>query len=304
METVDAAAIAEKVDPRQALAALGFEDTSEPQRVMGGWDTLLWRFRTPDGGEHALRLYILPGAQETRRRERLALDVCAAAGLPAPRPEAAGEYQGMPVMVQTWCPGTPMLSLLEKRPWQVWKLGRLFGQAQARMHAIPPPPEFVATAPDDWLVRVASGYDDVVEHARSLRPSTGSLIHLDYHPLNLIVDRGRITGVIDWAYSAAGDPRADLALTVAVLMAAPPPPGPMRPLINLMRDLVIRAWRAGYRAEAGVFPDYRPFLAWAGAMMLGEMEALVGQSHVWGTEKDVATFRRLVGVWARQAGVR
>lgn len=39
-----------QIDPRAALAALGYPETTEPQRVKGGWETLLWRFATPDGG--------------------------------------------------------------------------------------------------------------------------------------------------------------------------------------------------------------------------------------------------------------
>jgi hypothetical protein len=31
------------------LADLGYAETTEPQKVKGGWDTLLWRFATPDG---------------------------------------------------------------------------------------------------------------------------------------------------------------------------------------------------------------------------------------------------------------
>ncbi len=291
-----------RVDAKAALASLGYVDISEPEPVPGGWDTLLWRFRTPDAAEHSLRVFVLPGAEETQRREWLALEACAAARLPAPRPEAWGLFEGRPVMVQTWCPGAPLLSVLEKKPWQVFRLARLFGQTQARLHRIPAPPEFAGSAPADWLSRIPGRYGDLAERAESLRPSTASLIHLDYHPLNLIINgRGAVSGVIDWAYAAAGDPRADLALTESVLLAAPVPPGPMRPILNLMRALVMRGWRAGYRQEAGSLPDYRPWLAWAGAMMLGEMEALVGQSHVWGTEEDVARFRALVDGWAKEA---
>jgi hypothetical protein len=65
------------IDPRQALAALGCADPST-SGVKGGWDTLLWRFRTPMTAGTS-RIYFLPGRDEIVRRECIALR-CASAG--------------------------------------------------------------------------------------------------------------------------------------------------------------------------------------------------------------------------------
>src|SRR3972149_4733903 len=128
------------LDPREALLDLGFSGISEPHRVLGGWDTLLWRFTTRDGREHALRVHYLAGRQEAARRERVALEACARAHLPAPRVEATGEVAARPAMVLSWCPGQPLLSVIEQRPWAVWHWGKVFGQTQARGLAPAPPP--------------------------------------------------------------------------------------------------------------------------------------------------------------------
>ncbi|MDP2949718.1 MAG: aminoglycoside phosphotransferase family protein, partial [Chloroflexota bacterium] len=285
-------------------AALGYAETSEPQRVSGGWDTLLWRFDTPDGREHSLRVYHLPRLRGIAWRERIALETCARAGLPAPRVETVGEFEGLPAMVLGWCPGIALLSIIEKKPWAVWRLGRLFGRAQAQVHAVTPPAEFIATAPAEWVSRLTDEYADLAAHALSLELSTASLIHLDFHPLNLISDGATVTGIIDWTGAAAGDRRADLARTAITLLAAPVPPGPLRPVLNLARKLILRAWRSGYEEVAGPMPDYRPLMAWAGATLLAEAELVIDRPNVWGTEEDVKTFRRLVDVWARQAGIR
>ncbi len=145
----------ERIDPRQALAALGYAETTEPARVKGGWDTLLWRFATADGREHSLRVYSPHLPEGTPWRERLALETCAKAGLPAPRLEASGEIEGLPAVVLTWCPGLPILSFVEKKPWLLWRLGRLFGRTQARMHAVAPPAEFLDGAPREGASRVS-----------------------------------------------------------------------------------------------------------------------------------------------------
>jgi len=301
---MDIAEIEARIDPRQALAALGYPETSDPKRVRGGWETLLWRFQTPDGREHSLRVYHLPRIQPIAWRERVALETCERAGLPAPRVEAAGEFEGLPALVLSWCPGRPLLSYIEQKPWALWRLSRLFGRAQAQMHALAPPPEFAATAPDDWLARVAEEHAYLLDHARSLGLSTGSLIHMDYHPLNLICDGTAVTGIIDWTGAAAGDPRADLARTAITLIAAPVPPGPLAPLLNLARSLIMRAWRSGYQEIAGAMPDYRPLRAWAAATLLAEAEPVIGRPNVWGTREDMRRFRRLVEVWAHEAGIR
>ncbi len=301
---MDAADIEAQLDPRQVLTALGYPQTSEPRRVVGGWETLLWRFQTPDGRDHSLRVYHLPRIREIAWRERVALETCERAGLPAPRVEAAGQYDGLPALVLSWCPGKPVLSFIETKPWKLWRLGRLFGRAQAQMHAVPPPAELLAGAPADWLSRVTGQYSYLADHALSLQPSTTSLIHMDFHPLNLISDGAVLTGIIDWSGAAAGDPRADLARTAITLIAAPVPPGPTKPLLNLARSLIIRAWRSGYQETAGAMPDYRPFRAWAGATLLAEAELVIDRPNVWGTERDMQRFRRLVEVWAKEAGIR
>jgi aminoglycoside phosphotransferase (APT) family kinase protein len=295
-----------RIDPRQALAGLGYTETSEPERVIGGWDTLLWRFGTPDGREHSLRVFVLPTRQEIAWRERIALETCARAGLPAPRVEKVGEVEveELPALVLSWCPGLPILSLIEKKPWALWRFGRLFGRTQAQLHAVEPPAEFVEAAPDDWLKRVPGEYADLAAHALSLDLSTSCFVHMDFHPINLVSDGTTVTGILDWSYAAAGDPRADLARTEITLLAAPIPPGPFRPLLNLARSLILRAWRSGYEELAGPMPDFRRLRAWAGATLLLETELAMGRPGVWATEETAERFRRMIDLWAREAGIR
>ncbi len=296
--------IAARIDPRQALAALGYPETNEPERVTGGWDTVMWKFMTPEGREHSLRIYCLPRRDEVARRERIALEACAEAGLPAPRVETVGEVESLPVVVLSWCPGKPLLSIVERRPWSIWRMGRLFGAAQAQLHAVKPPAELAEKAPDGWISQVEEEHADIASHIRALQPTTSSLIHMDFHPLNLISDGTRITGIVDWAGAAAGDPRADLARTVFTIRAMPVPPGPLNPVLNVGRRLVLRAWRSGYEDVAGSMPDYHPFLAWAGATLLCGMDQVIDRPGVWATHEDIKKFRSLVDLWAREAGIR
>ncbi len=300
----DLADIEAQIEPRKALAALGYGETSEPRRVKGGWATLLWRFATPDGLEHSLRVYSPHLPKEVASRERIALETCARAGLPAPRVETVGEVEKLPAAVLSWCPGVPILAFVEKKPWTLWRLGRLLGRTQAQIHAVAPPDEFVAGAPKVWVSRVSDEYADLSDHALSLGLSASSLIHMDYHVLNVVSDGTAVTGILDWAYAAAGDPRADLARTEITHLIVPVPPGPRKHLLNLVRKILLRAWRSGYREVTGTIPNYRPLRAWAGATFLAETELEINRPGVWATEETRERFRRMIDVWAREEGIR
>lgn len=298
---MDLAALEQSVDPGRTLAALGYSDISEPVRITGGWETLIWRFQTPDGGDHSLRVYFVPGSHAMARREMIALKTCAEAGQPAPRIEKLGEYEGMPTAVLKWCPGVPILTAVEQKPWRILKLSRIFGRAHARLHTVPAPAELRAEAPDEWLGRVMDYHQHLAERMKTVDLVTDVLIHMDFHPLNVVGVGNEVTGILDWAGAAAGDRRADLARTHFTLAGAPIPPGPMKPLFVAMRGLMIRSWRAGYKDVAGSLPDYRQFMAWAGATLVLETERVLEREAVWATREDFERFKAQVAKWERFA---
>ncbi len=57
----------------------------------------------------------------------------------------------------------------------------------------------------------------VTERAHLFRDSTPSIVHMDYHPLNVMVQGVRVTGVIDWANADTGDRHLDAAMTAVIL---------------------------------------------------------------------------------------
>ncbi len=56
----------------------------------------------------------------------------------------------------------------------------------------------------------------ITESARFHDAST-SVLHMDYHPLNVLVSGTRVTGVIDWVSAERGDRHLDVATTAAIL---------------------------------------------------------------------------------------
>jgi aminoglycoside phosphotransferase (APT) family kinase protein len=291
--TVAARDIAPEIDVPRALAALGHGDATEVEAVTGGWDTLIWRFRGADGEMRSLRVHWLPDRERTIAVETAALRQCEAVGFPAPKLERLSEFEGLPAAVLSWLPGTPILAVLEKRPWRMRRLARLMGATQARLHACPPPDELREGAPERWLNLIEPGFEHLADGLRELRPATASLIHMDYHPLNVLTDGRGLTGVVDWPGAAAGDPRADLARTAVTLATAPIPPGPAKPMFAAARRLLLRWWRQGYAGEAGSLPDYTPFLRWAAASLLREVRRVIQRPGVWAEAEYVDVLSRL-----------
>jgi aminoglycoside phosphotransferase (APT) family kinase protein len=97
--------------------------------------------------------------------------------------------------------GRSMVDALGRKPWTLKANGTLLGDLHRRLHAIEAP--------------------------ESLRPGPGPegpwLLHLDLHPLNVLVGPGGPM-VIDWTNAARGQGATDVALTWA-LMAAGEIPG-------------------------------------------------------------------------------
>jgi aminoglycoside phosphotransferase (APT) family kinase protein len=117
------------------------------------------------------------------------------------------------------------------------------------------------------------------------------------------MDRGRITGILDWSNAAAGDPRADFARTATLLLTASAPPGPARLPIGAARRLFYLAWRRGYVSEAGPLGDLALLMAWAGATRLQDLEYARTRPQSWAGDEDFVAARRWVDHWKRRAGI-
>jgi aminoglycoside phosphotransferase (APT) family kinase protein len=92
--------------------------------------------------------------------------------------------------------GPSMVELLGRKPWTIRANGALLGDLHRRLHAIPCP---------DWL-------------APAPGPEGTDLLHLDLHPLNVIMGPSGPV-VIDWPNARRGPAAFDVALTWALLTA-------------------------------------------------------------------------------------
>jgi aminoglycoside phosphotransferase (APT) family kinase protein len=273
------------MEPREALAALGVYDAGKLWRATGGLDTEVWRVERP-GGACALRLF-RAGQARVAHREAAALRAAAAGGIPVPAVLAEGTHDARPLLLLAWCPGRTLAASLQATPWRVWTLGRQLGALHARIHALSPP----ASLPTwlEWSGPVEPALRRAIDSAQ---PRDGALLHLDYHPLNVLVVRERLGCVLDWVNARAGDPRADLARTEALLLAPPLAPGLARPAVRALLRLLAAAWRVGYVRAAGPPHDLAAFRAWAAATMARDLESHLGKPGSGVTPEYLVQLRR------------
>ena len=252
----------EHLNPNAILAWLGFERPRSSERVSGGRDTAI--FRVERGGElYALRVF-RPGEDGVARREAQVMRAAGEGGVPVPRVCAEGRWRDRAALLLSWCPSRPMAEELAARPWRAWPLGVLFGRCQAAIHGRPSP-EALRAAGRAWIDWAGPNEEVLAARLRKTDPCEDSLVHLDYHPLNVMTDGERITGVLDWTNARAGDPRADYARTLTILRLDS---GTASPLVLAVLRVFEAGWRRGYRRIAGRTSDMAPYYAWAGTVML------------------------------------
>jgi aminoglycoside phosphotransferase (APT) family kinase protein len=277
------------------LAAFG-----RVERATGGFDTNVWRL---DRGPHRYALRVFRADQQrVLDRELLALGAARAAGLPVPRVHAVGSYlvpllggvpelpgdgEPRPAVLLDWCPGTTLLAAAQARPAQILRLGHAFGRLQRQLHQVAAPPGLRTTwidwgGPIEPRLRARLEATTVATERR--------LLHLDWHPLNVLVEHGQLTAILDWTNAHGGDPRADTARTATILRLSPPRGGL---LTRGARGLLELGWRAGY----GPFgQQMAQFYAWAGLAMQHDLTNRVAPS-------ELAHVRHWTATWLRRAGL-
>lgn len=293
-------------DVADILNVLGLPGMTNAERITTGWGgTAIWRMER-EGRTEALRIFSA-GAHEARDREVAAMAAALTGGVPAPEVVPAKSHPTHPAIVTTWCPGRTIAESLATAPWRARALGAAMGRTQARLHRVVAP-EIVRRRSPDWVAWAGSDEDALGDRVRALPLRPDALLHLDFHPANVLVEDGRVTGVVDWENTRAGDPRADVARTASILWLArqsPELPRWSRPVLRLLET----GWRQGYRHEAraghetGRVTDMPLFDAWACAAMISDLTPKVGMPGVWIRPEDLDDLRQRLARFKRRAGL-
>jgi aminoglycoside phosphotransferase (APT) family kinase protein len=288
------------LDPLAILRALDRSGPAQIVPVSGGADTAMWRIEQDDR-VFALRVF-RPEQTAMAHREVAAMDLARAGGIPVPAVHAEGSWKGCPALLLTWMPGTPLLHELVARPSRAWALGVALGRTQAAIHAISVPPGHFAGSRSwiDW-----GDPDDALRQL--LRDRAGdhlALLHLDLHPMNVLVEGREITAVLDWANVRSGDPRADLARTASIIEFAPLLEVTPAPAAGIVRRLLRSGWRHGYREAAGPIRGMAPFYSWAALVMVKDLSPRLGRQNMpWITYALLSRVRAWGAIWRSRAGL-
>ena len=131
----------------------------------------------------------------------LAAMAAAATVVPVPEVLARADLAETSALLLARLPGVPAADRSGLDVAGARRRGLACGRVYEALAAVPAPPQ----------VPAADG------------PVPGDrLLHLDLHPLNVLVDEhGEVTGVLDWSNTAAGDPALDRARSWAILVADP-----------------------------------------------------------------------------------
>ncbi len=245
------------IDPAQARTRLtdylGAEVDS--LRVLaGGWETTVFEFSArskpaavelPRARPLVLRFYHGPDAAGKGSREYSVIRLLRAAGFPVPVPyafELDPTLLGAPFLIMERLEGGPLLRLRSfPDALKVFTLAFLpFVRLQVKLHRFEPrtiglaalKPAFgedgkplldrmlmtiaarVEQGPLPWL---APALEWAFYEASNFHEDGKSVLHMDYHPLNVLVHGRRISGVIDWVSAESGDRHLDVATTATIL---------------------------------------------------------------------------------------
>jgi aminoglycoside phosphotransferase (APT) family kinase protein len=229
---------------RFGLGNLAFAE--EPEAFPDGWETYNYHFRLqseeplpPNFGQPlAVRIYCGPTALSRARREFAVHRHLFQLDYPVAAPfflEEDCAYLDGPFLVMAQVHGRPLLHALLRRPWRLLRAPVQMAEVQARLHRLTT--DGFPALPGSLLVRRLDELATVIEdhHLEELRPgldwlcvnqpnppAKASILHLDFHPLNLIVNRDRALVVLDWSEADLGDPHADVGTSVMFMECLPP----------------------------------------------------------------------------------
>jgi aminoglycoside phosphotransferase (APT) family kinase protein len=191
--------------------------------LRGGTSSAMYLLRFAGGGhpELVLRCYVRAELNleepDLAAREAAALRVVGGADVPAPwlaAVDVTGDRAGVPAVLMTRLRGRVVWD-----PKGVTQWLRGLANALPAVHAVDvgdepigryfnyrqqsyAPPRW-ATNPAMWEKAVELFHGPTLEHSQRF-------IHRDYHPGNVLWERGRVSGLVDWQAACIGPPSVDI----------------------------------------------------------------------------------------------
>lgn len=206
-------------------------------QLQGGYETSIYRLTLRGVGDElsqclVLRLYPLFYGTHRALWESTVQNVLAREGFPVARAHIVCtdmSILGGAFFIMDYLSGQPLMMAPPDT------VPALLGKTHAALHSIDPQP-LIRTLQeqgiDDSGYSLNSRFDLLKEKARTLpwiregvrwliehrppEPECLAVCHGDFHPLNILVEDGTVTGVLDWPGFAITDPAFDVANTLVL----------------------------------------------------------------------------------------
>ena len=189
--------------------------------------------------------------------------------------------------------GKPLISLAGAHPTTAFRVPRLMVELQRQLHntqtnVIRCYKDMVITALDSQpLAFLSSGEKSAIMTRLALLPDGNSILHLDYHPDNIMSDRHSAT-IIDWMTAARGVPAADVAATLYLLNEGEMIPGLNKAVaraLESVRKYLCKQYLKEYQKTTGmtdseIAPWRLPFLIVRLGVWNIESEVLILQTKI------------------------
>ena len=241
-----------------------------PVPITGGFDTRIYALQLAHvppafSGRFIVRIFSEPHGGQRATAEGALQNALADAGYLVPRVVDVctdATVLGGAFTLMHYVAGQTLLAAMT-RPAMLWRAPHLLASAHARLHALDPLPILRAVEKagvpsslprtEDVLVRLHArtqvrGLEGLLPGCTWLTahrpPAVGRarILHWDFHPGNVLVANGAVTGVIDWPNAGLGEPAADVATTRVLLTMGPlHAPALVRRPIDAMRRWLV--WR-------------------------------------------------------------
>jgi aminoglycoside phosphotransferase (APT) family kinase protein len=294
---------------RNALTLPRLEFAEIPTRLTGGFDTKIFAFRlagAPAAVSGPLILRLLEAHHDPARalRERAIQNALADLGYPAPRvwlSSADPTVLGGAFLIMERVAGEPLPKV------NVGAMASIVADFQARLHDLDPVAFLRAVTHegleprsltfDAYLAQLTErakrrGLDGLtpglewLARRRPARPEPRAVCHGDFHPYNILMAGGRVTGVLDWPNALVADPAFDVASTLVILKLVPMDLAglsrPRRWLANAARPLLVSAYLRRYRRrrplDRGKLEYYEAAACMKALVRAGELRGAPGEA--------------------------